>query len=166
MEVKFSRFHDECNVERRHDEERFRNLVLHKITCRAIVASDQPHASQTARHLSYTLSHTSLTPTPYGQSQQSLLNGQPDRRSRAALHPQRHRRHGHPPRHQPLLCGRQQRTPGGNHLCGRHPLEPPGGSSRQLPQQGPRSLCGRTPATGLLGRQGLRTEAHQAARDR
>lgn len=69
---------------------------------------------------------------------------------RAALHPQRHRRHGHPPRHQPLLCGRQQRTPGGNHLCGRHPLEPPGGSSRQLPQQGPRSLCGRTPATGLL----------------
>ena len=29
-----------------------------------------------------------------------------------------------------------------------------------------RSLCGRTPATGLLGRQGLRAEAHQAARDR
>ena len=34
----------------------------------------------------------------------------------------------------------------------RHPLEPPGGSCRQLPQQGPRSLCGRTPSTGFLGR--------------
>ncbi len=44
MEVKFSRFHDECNVERRHDEGRFRNLVLHKTMCRPILASDQTHA--------------------------------------------------------------------------------------------------------------------------
>ena len=75
--------------------------------------------------------------------------------------PKRHRRCGHLAGDQPRLEQRTEPETGRNHLRGRHPVGPPGGTRPAIPHQGPRRLHRRPPANGYLGRQGNRQKAQQ-----